>query len=222
MDCSPSGSSVHGDSPEYWTALPCSPPGDLPNSGIEPRSPALQADSLPSEPPGKPKNTGVGSLSLLQGIFPNPGIKPGSPALQADCLPAEPPGKPFPTVTSMLFLQTARHIPATGTLHWLFLLLQCSSPVCIYVAHTSAVLRSSLTGHLAGYHLCDTHSMPLRHSVLLSCFIFLHNTRHPLAHPVIPSCALLIVLNHWRQRFCLFPADSPVPGTVPGTWAFNK
>ena len=35
------------------------------NPGIEPRSPALQVDSLLSEPPGKPKNTGVGSLSLL-------------------------------------------------------------------------------------------------------------------------------------------------------------
>ena len=34
------------------------------------QSPALQADSLLAEPPGKPKNTGVGSLSLLQGIFP--------------------------------------------------------------------------------------------------------------------------------------------------------
>ena len=34
---------------------------------IEPRSPILQADSLPAGPPGKPKNTGVGSLSLLQG-----------------------------------------------------------------------------------------------------------------------------------------------------------
>ena len=39
------------------------------NSGIKPRSPALQADSLPSEPPGKPKKTGVGSLSLFQGLF---------------------------------------------------------------------------------------------------------------------------------------------------------
>ena len=38
--------------------------------GIEPRSLALQVDYLPSEPPGKLKNTGVGSLSLLQGIFP--------------------------------------------------------------------------------------------------------------------------------------------------------
>ena len=36
----------------------------------EPRSPALQADFLPSKPPGKPKNTGVGTLTLLQGIFP--------------------------------------------------------------------------------------------------------------------------------------------------------
>ena len=39
------------------------------------------------------QNTGVGSLSLLQGTFPNPGIKPKSPALQADSLPAEPQGK---------------------------------------------------------------------------------------------------------------------------------
>ena len=40
------------------------------NTGIEPRSPALRADSLPVEPQGKPQNTGVGSLSLLQQIFP--------------------------------------------------------------------------------------------------------------------------------------------------------
>ena len=54
---------------EYWSGLPCPPPGDLPSPGLEPRSPALQVDSLPSEPPGKCKNTGVGSLSLLQRIF---------------------------------------------------------------------------------------------------------------------------------------------------------
>ena len=55
---------------KYWSGLPCPPPGDLPNPGIKPRSPSLRADSLPSEPPGKPKNTGVGSLPLLQGNFP--------------------------------------------------------------------------------------------------------------------------------------------------------
>ena len=44
--------------------------GNLPNSGIEPRSPTLQVNSLPVEPQGEPKNTGVGKLSLLQQIFP--------------------------------------------------------------------------------------------------------------------------------------------------------
>ena len=37
---------------EYWSGLPCPSPGDFPNPGIKPRSPALQADSLLSEPPG--------------------------------------------------------------------------------------------------------------------------------------------------------------------------
>ena len=55
--------------PEYWSGLPYPSPGDLPNPGIEPRSHALQVDSLLAELQGKPKNTGVGSLSLLQGIF---------------------------------------------------------------------------------------------------------------------------------------------------------
>ena len=50
-----------------WVAFPFS---DLLNPGIEPSSPTLKADSLPAKPHGKPKNTGVGSLSLLQQIFP--------------------------------------------------------------------------------------------------------------------------------------------------------
>ena len=40
--------------PEYWSGQPFPSPGDLPNPGIEPRSPTLQADSLPAEPQGKP------------------------------------------------------------------------------------------------------------------------------------------------------------------------
>ena len=40
---------------EYWIGLPFPSPGDLPYPGIEPGSPTLQADSLPSEPPGKPQ-----------------------------------------------------------------------------------------------------------------------------------------------------------------------
>ena len=38
---------------EYWTGLPCPPPGDLPKPGIKPRSPTLEVDLLLSEPPGK-------------------------------------------------------------------------------------------------------------------------------------------------------------------------
>ena len=51
MDHSLPGSMVHGISrQEYWNRLPFPSPGDLPNPGIEPGSPALQTDALPSEP----------------------------------------------------------------------------------------------------------------------------------------------------------------------------
>ena len=54
MDCRLPGFSVHGFSrQEFWSGLPFPSPGYLPNPGIESRSPALWADTLPSEPPGK-------------------------------------------------------------------------------------------------------------------------------------------------------------------------
>ena len=62
---------VHGDSAARileWVAMPSSRASSQPSDWTW--FPALQADSLPSEPPGKPKNTGVGSLSFLQGNFP--------------------------------------------------------------------------------------------------------------------------------------------------------
>ena len=46
---------------EYWSGLPFPSPGDLPDTRIEPGSPALQADALPSESPGKPPKEGGGS-----------------------------------------------------------------------------------------------------------------------------------------------------------------
>ena len=67
--------------PEFWSGWPFPPPGDIPNPGIEPRSPSLQADSLPAEPPGKPM-----LLLLLLSRFrcvwlcdPMDGSPPGSP-----------------------------------------------------------------------------------------------------------------------------------------------
>ena len=69
MNYSLPGSSLHGilRAALEWVALPS--PGDLPNPGIEPKSPALQVDSLPSEPPGKPQtallfNSNLFSLSF--------------------------------------------------------------------------------------------------------------------------------------------------------------
>ena len=72
MDCSPPGSSVHEDSPGKNTRVGCHAllqetfPTQRSNPGLPPGF--LQVDSLMSESPGKPKNTGVGGLSLLQGI----------------------------------------------------------------------------------------------------------------------------------------------------------
>ena len=53
---------------EYWSGLPFPSPGDLPDPGIEPRSPALQADALLSEPPGKPHLT-ILLLTKLHPLF---------------------------------------------------------------------------------------------------------------------------------------------------------
>ena len=94
MDCSPPETPLSKGffRQEYFNGLPYPLPGDLPSPGIKPRSPALQADSLPSEPPGKPMNTGVGSI-LFPGDLPNQKIEPGCPALQANSLPTELPGK---------------------------------------------------------------------------------------------------------------------------------
>ena len=94
---------------EYWSGLPFLSPGDLPHPGMKPRSPmspTWQVDSLPVSYLGSPRsdimkvaqlcqtlcdpmdyspwdspgqNTGVGSLSLLQGIFPIQGLNPGLP-----------------------------------------------------------------------------------------------------------------------------------------------
>ena len=84
MDCSPPGSSVHG----ILQVTRIKPRFDLQD---QTQFPALQADFLPSKPPGKPKNTGVGSLSLhpSPADLPDSGMEAGSPALQVDSLPAE-------------------------------------------------------------------------------------------------------------------------------------
>ena len=62
---------------ENWSRLPCPLSGDLPNPGIEPQSPTFHVNSLLTESLGKSKNTGVGSLSILQGIIPTQELNRG-------------------------------------------------------------------------------------------------------------------------------------------------
>ena len=49
---------------EFWSGVPFPPPGDLPDPGIEPRSPALQADSLPTELQGKSHINNISNIIL--------------------------------------------------------------------------------------------------------------------------------------------------------------
>ena len=72
-------------------------------------------DSLPAESQRKPKNTGVGSLFLLQENFPTQELK-WAPAMQADSLPAEPAGKP--KNTGMGSLPLLQQIFLTQELNW--------------------------------------------------------------------------------------------------------
>ena len=51
---------------EYWSGLPFPSPGDLPDPGIEPRSPEFQADALTSEPPGKPNGLRLKVSAVLE------------------------------------------------------------------------------------------------------------------------------------------------------------
>ena len=78
---------------EYWSGLSCPPPGYLPNPGMEPKSPTLQADSLLSRHQGNPKILEWVAYSFSR----------VSPALQVDSLPAELPGKPRSEYTQSIF-----------------------------------------------------------------------------------------------------------------------
>ena len=70
---------------EYWSGLPFPSPGDLPDPRMEPRSLALQADSLPAEPQGKPNTGLIKDTGLVPGSGRSPGGGHGNP-LQYSCL----------------------------------------------------------------------------------------------------------------------------------------
>ena len=94
--------------PEYWSGWPFLSPGDLPTQGSNPGLPHC-GQMLSCGATGKPKNTGVGSLSLLQRIFlTQESNRDLSPAFQADSLPAELSGK---SLIKYLMGEKAGHKP---------------------------------------------------------------------------------------------------------------
>ena len=120
---------------EYWSGLPCPSPGDLPNPGIKPRSPALQTDSLLFKLLGKPKNTGVNKLSLLQGIF-RARNSTGVSCIAGDSLPAEILRKPQSDFHGMDMLHYFTHV-------WLF-----ATPWTI--AHQAPLCPGNFPGKITG------------------------------------------------------------------------
>ena len=104
---------------EYWSGLPCPPPGNLPNPGIEPRPPELQADSLPSEPLGKPMSTGMGSLTILEEIFPTQELNRDLLHCRWILYQLRYQGSPLSIpIVNMLQISHACWLIATVSIHW--------------------------------------------------------------------------------------------------------
>ena len=83
---------------EYWCELPFPSPEDVPNPGIEPGSPALQVDSLPSEPPGKPFNR-VAAAAAAKSLQSRPTL--------CDPIDRSPPGSAVPGILQARTLEWA-------------------------------------------------------------------------------------------------------------------
>ena len=97
---------------EYWRGFPFPSPRDLPNPGIKPGSPALQADSLLCKPPGKPffhhRPIAIHSRQEYWWDLSHPEVEPKYPVLQAGSLPSELPGKPLPILCGVVLSRFSR------------------------------------------------------------------------------------------------------------------
>ena len=116
--------------PEYWSGQPFPPPGDLPNPGIEPRSPALQADSLPAEPQGK--SCCDSAQALFSAAWPLLSFSPLSSSPNSSQGPEQPTLHPTPTTASRppapVHLLTLHCLTAQETRSLLSLRLRFSLP----------------------------------------------------------------------------------------------
>ena len=151
-----------------------------PNPGIEPRSPALQANALPSEPPRKPKNSGVGCPVLLQWIF-WPRNQTGVSCIAGGFfISSELPGKPI-TIPLILKLSIKSLLPNVN----------CKHPILWTPAW------------LLQYNNSCTLSEPSPLTYCLSLPIILLTAPHS-PHALLYSLAHINHTLLWTQLFCSF------------------
>ena len=129
--------------PGYWSGLLYPSSGDLPKAGMKPKSPTLQAYSLVSEPPGKPKNTGVGSWSLLQRIVPTKKLK--EDLLHCRWILYQLSYRGNPSLSYMAFIML-RYVPSIPTLLRTFIINKCCilSKVFLHLLRRSHDFYSSV------------------------------------------------------------------------------
>ena len=185
---------------EYWNGLPYPPPGDLPNLGIKPRSPALQVDSLPSEPLGKPKNTGVGRLFLLQEIFPTEELNWGFLYHRWIFCQLRQQGSPVFVCTQYLFVHT---------IYWNTVLR-----ITVYVLQT-AVLQKGFS--LVTYFIYNSMNMSIPIPQFIPWCPFYCLVRSPVRLFQIPqtvACQAPPSMGFFKQEYWSgFPF--PSPGGLP-------
>ena len=132
----------------------------------------MRADSLPAEPQGKPKNTGVGNLFLLQGIFPYPGIKPGSPALQADSLPTELSGKPKTIYIYIFFFKIKGKSPIIPPLITFWYIYSVVPSYDFSNSYNQSCILGYFTSHKSFPMLLHSHQMSS--NIVIVCTILQH------------------------------------------------
>ena len=192
FDCSLPGSSIHGiiqASILEWVVFPS--PGDLPNPGMELRSPVLHMVSLPAEPQGKPKIIGMGSLSLLRRIF------PGQKLTRLFCIAGG-----FLTnwaISTVQFssVQFLRHV-------WLFMTPWIAPrQASLSITNSQSLLKlMSIESVMPSSHLILSHPLLLRPPILPSIRVFSNESALPFRWRM-----------YWSFSFSISPCNEH-PGLI--------
>ena len=170
---------------------------DYSNPGIEPRSHTLQADSLPAEPQGKPKDTGVGSWSLLQWIFPtqesNQGLLHCKQILYQVIYQGSPKGPSVQSLSHVRLFAT----PWTAALH-----------TSLIITNSWSLLKlMSIESVMPSNHLILCHPLLLLPSVFPSIRVFSNDSVVCIRWPKYWSFSFNITPSHEYSGLISFRMD---------------